>query len=310
MFLTVTLNAALDKTIFLPYNAPYDTIRCGRPTNLAGGKGLNVARALLALGERPRALFPVAGHTGAHLLALARAEGIEPVVVPVPGENRLSLTLHDERTGEYWHYVEAGPDLSREEIDRIWDAFELQTAVCHTIVVAGSLPCPEAADLPRRMLNAGRQRGIRTVLDCFGPSQREALFTGAWMVKPTREELASTLGVSLDTDAGVWEALMQTAAAGVVLAIASDGDAGALAVADGERLRVRPPRLPAVCDLGGGDSMVAGICWAAHQGMPLAECLRWGAACGAANAMTADAGRFDIEFARSLLGQIEILKEN
>lgn len=309
MFLTVTLNPALDKTLFLPYNAPFDTIRCSRPVNLAGGKGLNVARALLGLEAAVTALFPAGGSPGAHLTALARQEGMDVIAVPVPGDSRLSLTMHHRESREYWHYVEAGPDLSEADLQRIWNAFLKALPGCHTMIVAGSLPCEAAADLPGRMIETARASGIRTALDCFGPSQAGALMKGAWLVKPTREELAATAGRNIGSDDELFELLEEIAARGSAIAVASYGAGGAVAVCEGRRLRVTGEPVETICDLGCGDSMVAGICWAARQNMPPAESLRWGAACGAANALTFDAGAIKLDQVRALLDRVIVREE-
>ena len=103
MFLTVTLNPALDKTLQVDHNAPRETLRATRRIDLAGGKGVNVARALLALGAKARALMPLGGHPGAQVADLARAEGMEVVAVPVAGVTRAAITIRVPGSRQYWH---------------------------------------------------------------------------------------------------------------------------------------------------------------------------------------------------------------
>src|SRR5687768_14661951 len=133
MFLTVTLNPALDKTLCVDSNPPDDTIRARRYIDLAGGKGVNVARALRALGAQARALMPLGGHPGAHVADLARAEGIEVAAVPVPGQTRMALTIQDAETRRYWHYLEPGPDLGERELTRLREGFLWAVEGCHTV---------------------------------------------------------------------------------------------------------------------------------------------------------------------------------
>jgi tagatose 6-phosphate kinase len=92
------------------------------------------------------------------------------------------------------------------------------------------------------------------------------------------------------------------AAAGIRVAVLSLGQDGALALAEGERYRVHAPRVEEINDLGGGDSMVAGLCWAAAAGCSVPESLAWAAACGAANAEVWDPGAIE-------RGRVEQLKE-
>src|SRR5437879_13867813 len=109
MILTVTLNPCLDKSLFVPRNVPIETLRPGRVVDLAGGKGVNVSRALAGLGEPALALIPLGGHPGAETADLARQEGLEILVVPIDGRTRTALTIREARTGQCWHYREPGP---------------------------------------------------------------------------------------------------------------------------------------------------------------------------------------------------------
>jgi 1-phosphofructokinase family hexose kinase len=215
---------------------------------------------------------------------LARAEGIEMVPVPVPGNTRTALTIQDAETGQYWHYLEPGPELGAAELERIRSAYREALAGCHTVVISGSLPCRSAAALVPWMVRTAREQGARAALDSWGAALLPALEAGPRLVKPNVAELEATLGETLDTEARRWSALSRIAAWGVETATLSMGAEGALALVRGARYRIHPPDVTEVNDLGGGDSMVAGLCWAAQAGYNAEECLRWGAACGAANA--------------------------
>lgn len=306
MFLTVTLNPALDKTLCVDRNAPQETLRARRVMDLAGGKGVNVARALRGLGSEVTALLPLGGHPGAHLAELARAEGIRVEEVPLAGQTRTAVTIQVGATGQYWHYLEPGPELTPAEQEAVLAALRRCLEAAHTVIVSGSLPCAAAAGLPGRLLAEARAREKRTALDSFGPGQLSALTAGDWLVKPNLQELEATLGEPLATGSARWAALERLSRAGTTMALLSLGAEGALAVAGGRRYRVRPPRVTEVNDLGGGDSMVAGICWAAAAGYTLPECLAWGTACGAANAEVWDPGALDRARVEALLPFVSI----
>lgn len=306
MFLTVTLNPALDKTLCVDRNAPQCTVRANRSIDLAGGKGVNVGRALLALGAPVRAWMPLGGHPGQQVADLARAEGMEVAGVPVSGQTRTALTIQDAASGQYWHYLEPGPSLTDPDLGRLREGFLWAMEGCHTVAICGSLPSPNAAPLVPWMVRTARERGLRVAVDSFGPALRPALEAGAFLVKPTLPELESTLGEILLTERQRWDALQRVSGWGVRLAVLSLGAEGALAVADGERYRVTPPPIEEVNDLGSGDSMVAGLCWAAHQGLRLRDCLAWGAACGAANAAVWDPAGIRRDQVERLLPNVRI----
>src|SRR5438094_10396669 len=106
MILTVTLNPCLDKSFFVERNVPIETLRPVRVVDLAGGKGVNVARSLKALGEPVLTFMPLGGHPGAETAELAQAEALAPVVVTIAGRTRIALTVQEEGSGVYWHYLE------------------------------------------------------------------------------------------------------------------------------------------------------------------------------------------------------------
>ncbi|MFN3653106.1 MAG: 1-phosphofructokinase family hexose kinase [Armatimonadota bacterium] len=309
MFLTVTLNPALDKTLWVDRNLPQTTVRARRALDLAGGKGINVARALLELGAPARAFMPLAGPRGAHVADLARGEGMEVTGVPVAGETRTAITVCEDESGTYWHYLEPGPQWEEADLPRLREGFLWALDGCHSVAVCGSLPSPAAAPLVGWMVREARQRGLRVALDSFGPLHRQALEMQPWLAKPTLAEWESATGERLTSDADRWSAVERMHRDGVEVALLSLGAEGALAMAAGERYRIVPPRVEEVNDLGCGDSMVAGLLWAAAQGYSVRECLAWGGACGAANAVVWDPGgirRADVE---RLLGQVEVRLE-
>lgn len=306
MFLTVTLNPALDKTLVVEENAPQVTVRATRAVDIAGGKGVNVARALRALGARARALMPLGGHPGQHVADLARAEGIEVASVPISGRTRTAVTVHEQASGAYWHYLEPGPELNDQELVRFREGFLWALDGCRCVVISGSLPSPSAAPLVGWMVRSARERGLRVALDSFGAPVRGALEAGPWMAKPNLEEWERTMGTLLGSEKDRWAAVEQMAAWGIRLPVLSAGSEGAYAQVNGERYRVLPSQVTEVSDLGGGDSMVAGLCWAAEQGWGPRESLAWGAACGAANAQVWDPGAITREAVERLLPEVEV----
>jgi len=309
MILTVTLNPALDKTLFVDRHAPQDTLRATRVLHIAGGKGINVSRALRALGEDSLALAPIGGHSGAHLAELAAAEGLNLFPVPIAGQSRTAITIQVAGSDRYWHYLEPGPELSPAEQAGLLRAFESALPRCHTVVLSGSLPAPSAAPVITEMVRLGKLAGVRVALDAFGAQLRSAMEAGPWMAKPNQEEWLNTWGDPLDTEESRFRALDRMAAWGIEVAVLSLGVGGALALTAGVRYRVLPPGIREVNDLGSGDSFVAGLCWATQRGYNPEESLAWAAACGAANAAVWDPGgidRAEVERLRPLVQVVRV----
>ncbi len=315
MFLTVTLNPALDKTLWVERNLPHATLRAESVHTVAGGKGVNVARALIGLGEPAarksvRVFFTQGGHSGAAMVELARNEGMQVMPVPVSGQTRAAITVRAAESGQYWHYLEPGPQLLEDDLSRLRAGFlaalEEVGSAGSTVIISGSVPSVEGGPLVPWMVRAAMERGARVALDASGPHVLPAYEAGPWMVKPTLSELETTLGEALVTEEDRWRALERVSGWGVELAVLSLGAEGSLAVARGERFRVASPSVVEVNDLGAGDSMVAGLCWAERRGYNLQQCLAWGTACGAANVAVWDPGRLNREDVERLLPQVAV----
>jgi 1-phosphofructokinase family hexose kinase len=304
MFLTVTLNPALDKTLTVAEDLPNAIVRATERHTIAGGKGLNTGRALRRLGAPVRALVPVGGHAGAHHAALAAAEGMEVVAVPLAGETRMALTIREEGRRGYRHYLEPGPQWTDDELKRVGEVFLTALEGVHTVLLCGSLPCPAAAPLLPWMAHTAKQRGLRVAVDSFGPHTLATLAEGPWLTKPAAYEWTNVTGNPTDAPEQRWTELERIAELGVEAAVMSLGSAGSFALVNGRRYVIQSPAVEEVNDLGGGDSMVAGMAYAAAQGWSVEEILRWGTACGAANAAVWDPGGISRETVEALLPRV------
>jgi tagatose 6-phosphate kinase len=307
VILTVTLNPCLDKSLFIDRNAPLEPIRATAVRDLAGGKGVNVSRALARLGEEVCTLMPLGGHAGAWVAELARAEGLQPRVVPIAGGTRCAITLQVTGTGETWHYLEPGPPLAETEVASLKTCYDESLAEADLVIVSGSLPRPELDGIVTWMIGQARARGVPVIVDSHGPGLTAALAARPWMVKPNREELAAALGDPLESAEAQWQALQRLRDAGIEVAVLSLGAAGARALWGGDRWDARPPAVKEVNALGSGDSLVAGIAHAWRRGSGPREALAWGIACGAANAAVWDPGGITRAAAEALLPLVEIV---
>lgn len=84
MILTVTLNTALDITYRVPALRPHSSHRVTEVTERPGGKGLNVARVLAALGHEVTVTGFTGGATGRIVQEqLAAVPGLVDALVPV-----------------------------------------------------------------------------------------------------------------------------------------------------------------------------------------------------------------------------------
>ena len=272
MIVTVTPNLALDVTYELPELRLGHAHRVRAVHSRAGGKGVNVARVLAALGHDVMVLGLAGGPTGDAVRADLDASGLPHDLVPSAEETRRTVTV--VAGGEATLLGEPGPVIGTDE----WAALEARVPDADVLVVSGSLPPGVDADAVARLA----ARDIPVIVDTSGePLRRAAPY--AWAVKPNAEELAAVTG----TDDPVAGARMLGARTVVV----SLGAEGLLAVNGEEVHRVPPPRVVAGNPTGAGDAVVAAL--AAGVGSPWPDLLGDAAALSAAAVLAPLAGSYD-----------------
>jgi tagatose 6-phosphate kinase len=248
MIVTVTLNPALDLTYSVEALVPHGVHRVAAATERAGGKGLNVARVLHALGEPVLATGLLGGTTGARIADLLAADGVPASFTPIAGETRRTVAVADRRdaTG-FW---EPGPQISAAEWSLMLARFRDLLGKAAVVALCGSLPPGVPIDGYAVMIRLASAADVPTVLDTSGEPLRHGLAAGPTLAKPNAAELAALLAPR-DAPAGVSSSAVPVDAvpAGAVPAGADTADAAALPAgwADGSPAHspfADPARLP------------------------------------------------------------------
>ena len=108
MIVCLAANPSIDKLFEIERLVKGDIHRPASFLQVAGGKGLNVARAAVALGAEVTAVPLLRGHAGTWLQEQLQAEGVAATPVWVHGENRSSLSVADRETGGLTEFYEHG----------------------------------------------------------------------------------------------------------------------------------------------------------------------------------------------------------
>lgn len=305
MLLVVTPNPAIDRTLHVPQLRGGELARAASVHLAAGGKGMNLCRVARMLGVDVTATGPLAGYTGQIVRDLARAEGIAADWFWLEsGQTRTCLLVnHDDRDSTIIN--EIGPVVSAGEWRGLAAHLHRLAERAQAVAFAGSVPPgvspAELAALARRLAAAGHP----VYLDTSGDTLAAALARPDGLsIKINRDELAEGLGVELDNRRQVVEAGQMLVSRGAALVVVTLGGRGALAVAAEGCWYAAAPQVKVVSTVGSGDALLAGLLAARLEGQSLAGALAWGVACGAANAATPLAGRFEPTAARTLLRQV------
>lgn len=293
--LCVTPNPALDRTLEVPYFRPGAITRATSARVAAGGKGVNVARALSALGVTARCKGPLGGANGRILADLAAAEGLQASWTWCEVETRSCLILIDSAKREATVVNEPGPPLLAADWRRLCTDVLADAAPAAAVCLSGSLPpgvpSERLAELCRSLVESEKTPWV----DASGPALAGVLSVRGVRLKINREEAEEVLGAPLEGVAACGAASRQLLGQGPTTVVMTLGAEGAvLASAEGCWHATSPP-VDTASAVASGDSFLAGLVAAVTSGRGLPEALCWGVAAGAANALANGGARFSRE---------------
>lgn len=301
MILTVTLNAALDITYRVPRLRPHATNRITEVSERPGGKGLNVARVLAALGHRTVATGFAGGGTGEALRALLAETAVTDALVPVGGATRRTVAVADTATGDTTQLNEPGPVVTPAEWDTFLGTYRELLGEAQAVALCGSLPPGVPVDVYARLTRAARSAGVPVLLDTSGEPLRRGLAARPDLAKPNADELAALTGSTEPL-----RAARDARRRGAHAVAASLGPAGMLAVTAGGTWQAAPPRQIAGNPTGAGDSAVAGLLSGLVEQLSWPERLTRAVALSAATVRAPAAGEFDPATYEELLPRVVV----
>lgn len=278
MIVTVTLNPSLDRTIEVDALVRGAVHRAGRVRLDAGGKGVNVARALAGNGRKVRAVFPSGGRDGEELAALLTAARIDHAAVPIGDSVRTNVSIV-EPDGAVTKLNTPGPVLRGVELEALIGAL-LET--CYDggwVACSGSLPPAVPADTYARLTTELHAVGCRVAIDTSGEALSAALPAGPDLVKPNRDELSAAVGRPVTTLGEAVAAAEELRRLGAAAVLASLGGDGALLVDRDGAVHGEAPVRSVRSAVGAGDATLAGfLAGGGHGAGALRLALAWGAA--------------------------------
>ena len=309
MILTVTLNAAIDRTVAVPSFRQGHRHRAVEASTAAGGKGVNVARALKLLDRPVIATGLAGGPTGARLMERMGEESILTDFTWISGESRTNLAVIDPTTGEQTEINERGPDVSSEELERFLEKLLYLARGARICVIAGSIPPSVPASFLGRVVADLKGLDVETILDADGEPLTAALRAGPAAVTPNASEAEGAVGYEFndrdDLLAGLQE-LVELGAGEAIITKEEGCFASLLEDSKRRAFEVIAPTQEPVAAVGSGDAFLAGFAAARFDGRPPQEGLRFAVACGAESTQHFGAGTIDPDEVERLLPRVEV----
>ena len=308
MIYTVTLNPAVDKTIYVD-NFTLDAVnRVSSIRQDAGGKGINVSKTIQQLGGTSTAVAFLGGASGSFITSALDEMGIPVRAFAAEGDTRTNTKVVDLVSHTYTDINEPGAAVTKAMLDDALAILALEINPGDIVVLSGSLPAGAPTKTYATWTRACRKAGARVFLDADGEALVEGLAAKPSLIKPNEVELGRMLGRELADDDSIIAAAQELVDDGIEQVMVSMGSAGAIFVTDKGAYRLHQPAVEVISTVGAGDSVVAALAYAADQNLPLEQAARLSVAVGAATVMqpgTEPAKRDDID---RLLEQVQLTR--
>jgi 1-phosphofructokinase family hexose kinase len=309
VIVTVTLNAAVDRTLTVPNFQLGHRHRASASLTSAGGKGINVARALKRLDAPVIATGLAGGTTGDRIIDELAGEAILNDFVRIGDESRTSMAVVDPTAGSLTEIYEWGPAVRRDELDTLLDKLHYLSRVATFVVFSGSLPRDVEDDFYAEAVRDLSRRGVQCVVDSEGEPLRHAVDAEPFLVSPNQREAESLVGQEFSEDDDFLMALDAIADLGPRnVLITQETSCFGLFREDRtlRRFRASIDRLEPVASVGAGDVLLAGFLAARFNAQPFDQALRQGVGCAAASVVELGPGRFDPREAARLAASVEL----
>ncbi len=288
--LTVTLNPAIDKTVFVSGFASGKDFRETSLFMSAGGKGINVSRVLGRLGQPAIATGFLGGSNGAYIKDKLFREKIRQDFLAIQGQTRISLTVINPDTSVITRVLERGPVVSRKEIKLFCLKFKKLLSSCKCVILSGRNIPGVPDEFYAHLITLAKKNGIFTLLDTSGQAYLSGLKACPDMIKPNLKEAEYVLKTKLISDKSIKKALLKFRAKGIGIVALTMGSKGAFIYNGKQMFRGKSAVLKRKSPVGCGDAFNAGFMSSYFNKQPLDMCLRQAISCGSANALSINPG--------------------
>ena len=304
---TLTLNPAFDVHCYAENFQPFHENLAQVTANEAGGKGVNISRALTVNGVENTALVVLGEENGESFRRALTADQIPFCPLTVKGRIRENITLHTNNAPET-RISFAGFTASDDLMDRVEDALNGLLDADAILTFTGRNPEGVSMERVKSMLIRLRDKGVRIVLDSRSFGKPDMIDVRPWLIKPNEEEIGMYTDITVEDFESAKRAAEALRAEGIENVMISLGAKGAMLCCAEGCYTVAAPRIEALSTIGAGDSSIGGFCAAAKEGLGYAEMLRRAVAYGSAACMTEGTRPPSAEDVRRLLNELTTVR--
>jgi len=284
MIYTITLNPALDRTLWIKKIQPDESNRIEQEQRYAGGKGIDVSRVLTTLGVNNKALGFVGGFVGGELEGLLFNEGIACDFIRISGETRTNIIVNDMSTENQTVLSARGPEIKPYELMQMIHKVE-KLEKPEIVIISGSLPPGVHPEIYRKIIEIAKTRGAWVILDTDGDAMSVGIQGIPDAIKPNIHELSRLVGRELQRREEIISAARGVHEQGTGIVLVSMGAKGIIMVGEREQYWAYPPEVEVENTIGAGDSAVSGFVYGLVEGKSHKEALIYAVAAGTATTL-------------------------
>lgn len=280
---TLTLNPAYDVHAYTEKFIPFHENLAKILSREAGGKGVNISRALLANGVANTAVVVLGKDNAGDFVRELNEAGVRGVFLERKGRIRENLTIHTD-DGVETRISFTGFSVTEEVLTEIQEKIPVKAG--DTVTFTGRVPDGIGMESVKAFLISLRERGVKIVLDSKSFSAQDIMEVRPWLMKPNQEEISEYFSCAIENFEQAADKASAFSEQGIENVMISLGSQGAALLNGGNLYIATPPCVHAISTIGAGDSTIAGFLAAAQNGLDVPACLENAVACGTAACLT------------------------
>lgn len=282
MIITVTLNPAVDETIYIEKLLPYKVNKVSKLRLDPGGKGINVSKMVNRLGEKTLALGFCGGENGNYIRNALKERGIPEALTITEVATRKNTKIVEIKSGLTTDMNVQGQAVGKNALSRFMRTYDAYLGEGRIVVLSGSIPEGIPNTIYRELCEIAQNKGCKVILDASDSALREGIKGEPFLVKPNIHELEELVGKRLETEEAIISESRKLLTGKTKHLIVSLGEKGALWITKDRVIRQSVPVVKVKSTVGAGDSMVAGIAVGLESGLLDTEGFKLGVACSIA----------------------------
>lgn len=305
MILTVTLNPALDRLVFVENLKWREKNIAVETQTFTSGKGFNVAKALGVLAVETTAL----GFVGLADLDMYKqrleSRYVHLSLVPIAA-TRTNIKIIEKDRNQETEVNERGATVLPSELEHLSHAYLDNVAHAEYVTMSGSIAPGVPKTIYAELVREAARHNVRTIVDASGESLRAAIEARPFALRLNHWELQEVMGRELPSADDSIAAAKSLLERGVEYVAVSFGADGALLAHRGGTWRAHVPRLQVVNAIGSGDVMSAGLVYGWLREDAPEVVLRWATALASASVLTLESGAVEVATAKELESQVVV----